>query len=431
VLLTPMQFWICWQKELTESFRNAPVPASDNMLPSDLGISIDRATLGEVFDTNDDPSRFLAKNFEFAWKPNLLGMSTAFLGDMCYSSNLIDSSPHRLFVSLHDYLVDSTKSGYTFTEDDWRQFKARHADPRLKIISPAYKIASTLPLVDSIGKPVISKYKSENITDYLIFGVARARALSYILDTTQTPSDLSPGDAALPDFFLTTFRSPNFVLSTLARNLRSARDAIMRDYKVRLAHMQNGPHDQSRKFELLDEARLKASAAYAALLPSPEQRAEPVVQTWMQQAVPGTPSLWDLLKASAAAALQPEFAWTVAGKAICYLRAHAAAPGKKGPVLVVPELFGVLKVGKVKKPGKGKRSRTGDNEGDREGVEGSDGKEEDEVEDTLGWWNGNGVAGCDEHAEHTHGLDMREEEEEEEEEDAEFFDARSSPLKTA
>jgi len=140
-------------------------------------------------------------------------------------------------------------------------------------------------------------------------------------------------------------------------NLRSARDAIMRDYKTRLTHAQKGPHDQIRFFEIGEEARLKAAAAYAALLPSPEQQDEPVVQAWLMHAVPGMSSLWDLLRASAAAALQTEFAWMVAGPAICYLRAHQA--GGKGPVMVVPELFGALKVGKVKKPGERKRSRRG------------------------------------------------------------------------
>ena len=241
---------------------------NDNMLPADLGISVDRTTLREVFDAKDDPSRFLAKNFEFAWKPSLLGMSTNFPGDMSYSANSIDSAAHRLFASLHDYLVDSSKNGYTFTEDDWRQFKTRHADPRVRIISPAYKLAASLSLIDSIGKPVIPKYKSENITDHLIFGVARTQALSYILDSSNIASTPPPGDAALTSFFISTFQSPDPVISALARSLRSARDAIMRDYKTRLTYAQKGPHDQSRFFELAEEARLRAAAAYAALPPS-------------------------------------------------------------------------------------------------------------------------------------------------------------------
>ena len=431
MLLTSLQFWICWQKELTESFHNAPVPMNDNMLPADLGISVDRTTLREVVDAKDDSSRFLAKNFDFAWKPSLLGMSTNFLGDMCYSANSIDSPSHRLFASLHDYLVDSTKNGYTFAEDDWRSFKARHTDPRLKIVSPAYKLATALPLIDSIGKPVIPKHKSENITDHLIFGVARTRALSYIQDSSNTPNTPSPGDAALTSFFISTFQSPNPVISALARTLRPSRDAIMRDYKTRLTCAQKGPHDQVRFFELAEEARLRATAAYTALLPSASQLDDPVVKAWMQQAVPGMPSLWTLLKASAAAALQPDFAWTVASDGICYLRAHAhKAGGGRGPVMVVPELFGVLKVGKVKSAADRRRLGGGGGEGKGAGVGDEkeaevEGEGEDDAGIDVGRWNGSGIAGRNEHTEHTRDLDMREEVEE----DGEFFDAHGSPMK--
>jgi len=158
------------------------------------------------------------------------------------------------------------------------------------------------------------------------------------------------------------------------------------------------------------------------------------------------PSLWTLPKASAAAALQPEFAWTVAGEGICYLRAHGTAAGSaemgqgkgRGPVMVVPELFGVLKVGKVKSAAARRRLEDAGVEG--HGAEGGnekdadaegEGEDEDEAGDhaghDVGWWDGNGVIGRNEHVENTRDLDMSEEAEE----DGEFFDARGSPMKTS
>jgi len=145
------------------------------------------------------------------------------------------------------------------------------------------------------------------------------------------------------------------------------------------------------------------------------------------------PSLWQLLKASAAAALQPDFAWTVAGEAICYLRAHQSGAGGKGPVMVVPELFAVLKVGKVKSAADRRKLRDVGGEGEGPGIEvekeaAADGEDEygarDDVGD-VGWWDGNGVAARIEHIEHTRDLDMSGQEEE----DGEFFDARGSPMK--
>lgn len=179
---------------------------------------------------------------------------------------------------------------------------------------------------------------------------------------------------------------------------------------------------------------MEAATAYATLFPKDALLEDPVVQAWLQQAVPGMPSLWTLLKASAAAALQPEFAWTVAGEGICYLRAHQAAGGVRGPVLVLPELFGVLKVGKVKTAKAKKRLEDAgmvgegaagghEKEADAEGED----RDEDEARDDVGWCDGSGVVGREEQADHTHDLDTNEEAEE----DGEFFDARSSPMKTS
>jgi len=129
-------------------------------------------------------SQFLKKSFDFAWQYNCLGVSTNYFGEMCYSMNLIDSKIHRRFASLHDYLVDTSKNGYTFSAEDWKEFKIKNADPRIKVVAPAFKSARDVAILDlNTQKPAVVKYKRENIGDYLVFEVARPKALAFIQES--------------------------------------------------------------------------------------------------------------------------------------------------------------------------------------------------------------------------------------------------------
>jgi len=289
-------------------------------------------------------SHFLKKSFDFAWQYSCLGISTNYFGEMCYSMNSIDSKIHRRFASLHDYLVDTAKNGYTFSAEDWKEFKMKNADPRTKVVAPAYKTARDVAILDpTTQKPLVPKYKRENISDYLVFEVARPKALTFIQESAAAASS-TQSDESLTNFFLEAFQNHDPLVREMAKKLRISRDEIMSRYTNSNTFARKGNHD--RAAEIKDEARQKAAKEYRALQPS--QAEHPTVQAWLCRATPSTPSLWDLLKASAAAAMSPSDAWLLAGIHILFLKAHMRDDNAENatPILIVPEVYSTLRVKK-------------------------------------------------------------------------------------
>lgn len=205
-------------------------------------------------------SQFLKKTFNFAWQESCLGISTNYFGEMCYSMNLIDSKIYRRFAALHDYLVDTSKNGYTFSSEDWKEFKIRNADPRIKVVAPAFKSARDVAILDpNTQKPAILKYKRENISDYLVFEVARPKALAFIQESAAAANS-TQSDESLTQFFLETFQDRNPVVREMVKKLRISRDEIMSRFTNSYKFARNGNHD--RHMEIKEEARQKASKEY-------------------------------------------------------------------------------------------------------------------------------------------------------------------------
>lgn len=259
--------------------------------------------------------------------------------------NLIDSKIHRRFASLHDYLVDTVKNGYTFSAEDWKVFKTKNTDPRTKIVPPAFKTARDVAILDSnTQKPATVKYKRDNISDYLVFEVARPKALTFILESAAAAND-SQSDGYLSNFFLEAFQDQDATVRNMAKKLRVSRDEIMSRYTNSAKFARNGNHD--RATEIKEEARSKAATEYRAL--QPVQPGHSTIRAWLRRATTTTPSLWDLLKASAAAAMGPSDAWLLAGNHILFLKAHMRdenSTDNATPVLIVPEIYSTLRVKK-------------------------------------------------------------------------------------
>ncbi|KAK5017460.1 hypothetical protein LTR39_001529, partial [Cryomyces antarcticus] len=111
-------FWLCWEPDLTSSFKNAPPPY--NPLPPEyFGIKVDRTTLGEVA-SGPSLQTFLTKSFDFRCRPELLGQVTIFHEKLSYAENSIDSPGINALADLHDHLVDSSKNGYIFDHEAWQ-----------------------------------------------------------------------------------------------------------------------------------------------------------------------------------------------------------------------------------------------------------------------------------------------------------------------
>ncbi|KAK5277960.1 hypothetical protein LTR16_009156, partial [Cryomyces antarcticus] len=132
-------FWLCWEPDLTSSFKNAPPPY--NPLPPEyFGIKVDRTTLGEVA-SGPSLQTFLTKSFDFRCRPELLGQVTIFHEKLSYAENSIDSPGINALADLHDHLVDSSKNGYIFDHEAWQKYVTSSSDIGIKNPKkPAYKV---------------------------------------------------------------------------------------------------------------------------------------------------------------------------------------------------------------------------------------------------------------------------------------------------
>jgi len=80
---------------------------------------------------------------------------------------------------------------------------------------------------------------------------------------------------------------------------------------------------------------------------------DPVIEQWTSPIVPGEPTRWQLLKASAlydAYYARPTFAFLVAGRELCYLKSHSGDADFKnsGTRTLVNALWSILRPGKVR-----------------------------------------------------------------------------------
>src|SRR5205814_8204845 len=124
---------------------NAPAPPH---LPAaeTYGIQVDKRTLEEIatipYQFLDN---FLAESFAFAYTPNLLGSVTLFHENLAYAENSIHSLGVNMIADLHDYLIDATKNGYKYDDQDFRHLVT--SSPLIrnkKPPTPAYKLDMNL-----------------------------------------------------------------------------------------------------------------------------------------------------------------------------------------------------------------------------------------------------------------------------------------------
>ncbi|KAK5020087.1 hypothetical protein LTR60_000845, partial [Cryomyces antarcticus] len=132
-------FWLCWEPDLTTSFKNAPPPYNP-LPPEHFGIKVDRTKLGEVA-SGPSLQTFLSKSFDFRCRRELLGQVTIFHEKLSYAENGIDSPGINALADLHDHLVDSSKNRYIFDDEAWQKYITGSSDIGIKNPKkPAYKV---------------------------------------------------------------------------------------------------------------------------------------------------------------------------------------------------------------------------------------------------------------------------------------------------
>ncbi|OQN96199.1 hypothetical protein B0A48_17706 [Cryoendolithus antarcticus] len=144
------KFWVCADERLTAPFRNAPILQQAGI--EEYGIKQDKTILRDLAEDGIGSARhvqaWLAKAFEFGFRPNLLGTITNY----SYSLSYIDQSlwTPRVVASqgLHDLMVDALKSGYIYSHGAFNSYLKTKSFPTYGQLGPRrfeHNIGSVYP----------------------------------------------------------------------------------------------------------------------------------------------------------------------------------------------------------------------------------------------------------------------------------------------
>lgn len=366
---------------LTQDFKNAPAPCNIPS-PQSYGIGVDKTSLGNVVNTADaDPVReFLGRSFDFRCQPELLGVVTIRHENLSYAENAIDSPGLNYLADMHDYLIDSSKNGYTYTFEDLKTFinncndiKIKHPpEPAYKTITKAKMEFRPLGRQQSPRKLAV-KHNPNHITDKIVFEIVKPHIEETLQLVEAYFANSQTKDPELESFYH-NYRS-------WAEEDASSGDGALRDELDNLTQTLTRLKDQfnaerTRKIDMdnfdqyLDHTD-RFYQMYQTIVPAAPDRLH---RSWRRRLLmpmaPNEPTDWDLLKASALHATCHKtcaFVFQIAGRELVDLKCAASSSGKRSMVQ------GMWEIMKPKKATKGETIVEGldlqdDDEAKSEGV---------------------------------------------------------------
>lgn len=117
-------FWLCWNTLLTRDFLNAPL-TRNRPEAKRYGISEDTRTVGELMGPQKSIDTFLHSSLKFRGQVQMLGTATKFFERLAYAKRNLHDEGVLLVAYMHDLLIDSTKNGYLYTNDLFKDFIAQ------------------------------------------------------------------------------------------------------------------------------------------------------------------------------------------------------------------------------------------------------------------------------------------------------------------
>ncbi|KAF1939918.1 RNA-directed RNA polymerase 2 [Clathrospora elynae] len=317
-------FWLCWQSELVEPFKNAPAPVQSPD-PAKYGIETKTEKLKDIMDTKNlnEVDNFLRKAFEFRNNPSLLGLVTIFAEKLAYSENRIFSETIEQAVDMHDLLVDAPKQGYIFTQAKFECYVGRlPKKPRQPVHKTAMEDCANTKEAGDVEKlrQKDYRYNPNNILDYLYFKVVR----KHNIDTmTQVKIVLSKAMGLEDETLL-------YPKIRLKEKKQKVIDEELFALKARLDQVYliwntgwHRDHTAERFNALIDDCYQK----YRDI--QPENPGDPYIQHWVEPYLTPGMSYWDSIKASALYAKysrRPEkanFVFKMAGRELARLKADS------------------------------------------------------------------------------------------------------------
>ncbi|KAK8233703.1 RNA dependent RNA polymerase-domain-containing protein [Phyllosticta capitalensis] len=360
-------FWVCWEPDLAEPFKNAPAPDQDPN-PEDYGITVDKRRLNELLGVKGSSSaqrpstqQFLRASFEYRCKSSLLGQATKLHERISYAENCIESRKINALADLHDLLVDSAKNGYSFDQEAFDKFK-RHLGIRGQGVPPAYEQARNLVKLKKSKYQNVSDipYKRDNITDKIFFEAMEP----YMKETLKTVKkhfremqvDVDE-DLLVPCKDVEGQAKEDLEVQEELKELAKK----MRDLKSQWATF-FGPDDDKKKPEDLRRAYDDCFNAFTAI--EPTNKSHLLIKHWTHRIVPGMPITWELLKASVLYKQYHKksltFVFAVAGKWLCQIKASKGGNAR----LVVQPMWANMKPRRIKKAIREGKQQRADGDGD-------------------------------------------------------------------
>lgn len=348
--------WVCWDQSIVKNFSNAPVLEKLDLIQKGymrkMGTQF-KGILDEVeskdyykYRSNkpelleDACAEFIFRAFLFNLQPSFLGRCTKYKEKLCYAHNSVRDRAAIDLSQLLGYLVDQSKQGIEFTQDDWNRFVKVHLGKKSTFLNePEYAKEKGTRLPDKLGRL--------HVLDYLRFDVAN-RVIDDVLTSFQGSIQGNDLGVRTYDSDLTklnnlyderTNASPG--CRQLLTYLRGSIAALKEEWRV---SMRDGI--ESTKFTN------KAEAIYQKWLdiqPPPELLASGEFPALAHDANKDSAfGHWQLLKASTTFKSHhnhgSKFVWHMAGKQLAYIKAMARRDaGETSKVLVVPEMWGVLR----------------------------------------------------------------------------------------
>lgn len=337
--------WVCWDQDIVKNFESVSVPDKTDLIERGYLRKM-RTKFADILDNvesrsyYDDRSEhledacveFIYQAFLFSLQPSFLGICTKYKEKYCYWEDSVQERGAIELSQLLGYLVDQSKQGIEFTRDDWLRFCTQNLGKQSTYLDmPAYaNETETRP----------DPRRRIHILDYLRFCVAEKLIKDVLIKLGRS---INAESVTADDDDLTKLHnlyarqaSTSPACRRLLTELRDEIAALHKEWGVRL-RIWNGDSVEAIYQKWLDikpPEWLLASGEFQELLQDLHKDS--------------AMSNWQLLKASTTFNRHhkhgQKFAWYMAGKQLAYIKAmEHRVPGETARVMVIPEMWGILR----------------------------------------------------------------------------------------
>ncbi|KAK7408806.1 hypothetical protein QQX98_008992 [Neonectria punicea] len=329
------QAWVCWDPEIVQNFNNSPAPTQPDLVGMGY-LQRFNPTFQSVISTSDGIdnacAEFLHSAISFSMQPSLLGICTSFKEKLCYLENSVSSERAVALSTLVGLLVDQSKQGLLFSEDDFRRMKSKM---EMKSKEPEYKKE----------RGSIKRNGFVHILDFLRFDVANVIVEKSLTDFYKTinKNDVIKWDkdlTRLSDEFEEQRKSRTY--GTLMADLKAKIKSVEEKWKTSMIKLDSNSSDFNVKVkEIHDE--------WVSIQPPDELLASRTIRGLLDvwNGDPAT-SKWALLKASYTFKLCHQrcykMVWRIAGQQLAWMKAMASrGSADVSAVAVTAQMWNVLR----------------------------------------------------------------------------------------